>query len=314
MKKIFVTILTLIFSLSFMKTMPVAALQAGDIVLSVRPSEQSIALHPGENLDGVVQVSNNGRLDFTFELSSTAFRITNNHYDAEFSNETATTGLPSWISFDQPSYHIGVGEKIEVPFHISVPEDVPSGSQYAAIIVRTKDSADSEATVRVITQVAALVYGHVIGGETREEGAVVEQSMTTLLLSKDFSATAVVENTGNIDFRFLHELTIYDFFTGREVVTPDAVDENDNPIAAAALTVLPGTSRTSTLKWDNAPMLGLFRIRQTVSFLEESFTVEKVVFFCPIWLVIAVAAFIVLIILWIIIRAASRKNRQPQVF
>lgn len=314
MKKIFVALLTSIFGLSLVKAMPVAALQAGDIVMSVRPSEQSIELHPGENLDGVVQVSNNGRLDFTFELSSTSFRITNDNYDAEFSSETAAIGLPSWITFDQPSYHIGVGEKIEVPFHISVPEDVPSGSQYAAIIVRTNDSADSEATVRVITQVAALVYGHVIGGETREEGSVVEQTMTTLLLSKDFSATAVVKNTGNIDFRFIHELTIYDFFTGREVVTPDSVDENDTPIAATALSVLPDTSRTSTLKWDSAPMLGLFRIRQTVSFLDETFTIEKVVFFCPMWLVIAVAVFVALIILWVIVRIAGRKNREPQVF
>ena len=66
--------------------------------------------------------------------------------------------------------------------------------------------------------------------------------------------------------------------------------------------ILPDTSRLSTLTWDGSPRFGLFRVRETASFLEREEVFERVVFVCPIWLLALVIFFIVLAVIWIILR------------
>lgn len=313
MKKLIAVILSLTVAPLFLTT-PVAALQAGDVVVSVKPSEQDYDIEPGQSYEGTVKVTNNGRLAFNFEVEASPFRVTNDNYDPDFTTIDSTTRLHNWVSFYEKNYHVEPGESIEVPFLIVVPEDVPGGGQYAAIMVRTTDTMDQNATVKVITQVASLIYGHVVGGETREEGTLTEQVLPTVLFDKPFELTAKVENTGNIDFKLRQTMTILNFFNGQEVVTPESLGENGELIAAQQLTVLPGTSRTSTLTWEDAPKLGLFRVQQRISFLEEVFEEEKVVFLCPTWLPIGLIVLVSSGTFWLIIRGRQRKQRRPQVF
>lgn len=314
MKKFIAVLLSLSVAPLFLTT-PVAALQAGDVVVSVRPSEQDFDIEPGQSYNGVVKVTNNGRLGFNFEVSASPFRVTNDNYDPDFTTIDSSTRLHNWVKFPEGTkFHIESGESFEVPFTIDVPEDIPGGGQYAAIMIRTTDSVDEGATIKVVTQVASLIYGHVIGGEERKEGALVEHSLPTTLFDKPLELTAKVDNTGNVDFKMRQMMTILNFFNGQEVITPDSLGENGEPIAAQQLTVLPGTSRTSTLTWEEAPKLGLFRVRQKITFLDEEFETEEVVFICPTWLPIGIIVFFTMGTFWLIVRGRQRKQRRPQVF
>lgn len=307
----FVTALLLSLMLipSFL-TMPVAALQAGDIVVAVKPSEQDFEIEPGKTYGGIIKVTNGGRLDFNFEVYTTPFTVMDGDYGQDFVSETASTLLSRWISFPQTKYHIGVDETIEVPFTIEVPEDVPGGGQYAAIMVKTTDHVSDGETVEVVAQVASLLYAHMLGGEMREEGALIDHSLKTVLFDEPLEMTATAQNTGNVDFKLQQTMTVLNFFNGQEVATA----QNGGSSLAQMVTIFPGTSRTSTLTWEKAPKLGIFRVRQRVTFLDKVFETEEVVFICPKWLPVGIVVFFALMIFWLVVRGRRRKQRQPQVF
>lgn len=290
--------------------LPASALEAGDVVVQIKPADQSFDLVPGESYIGTINVENVGRLPFNFTVSAKPYQVTNEDYDPDFSTMTDYTRLQNWIKFEKTEYNIEPNQSLEVRFRIDVPEDVPGGGQYAAIIVETRDGMDPNASVRVISQLASLLYGHV-QGEEHVGGVLAAHSLPSLILGSPFSASVTVRDDGNTDFRFTHTLTVRDFFTNREVFTPDAVLEDGTRPGFANPVVLPGTARRNVLTWDGAPQLGVFKAVQTVSFLDYSETFEQLVIICPIWLAGLGIFLVVLMILWVILRIRKRRRNRP---
>lgn len=315
LKKTVKIISILFFAMTFAlgQISPASALEAGDIVIQVKPADQEIDLAPGQVVRGMITVQNVGRLPFTFNVSAKPYQIANESYDPDFVTENSYTKLHNWITFSKNSFQLEPGASQNVIFTITVPDDVPGGGQYAAIIAETRDSMSEDANVRIISQLASLIYAHV-EGEEHIGGVLLDHSLPTLLLGSPFTARATVKNDGNIDFRLTHKLNIRDFFTNREVLTETSVDENGKFLANSTPMILPETQRSNSITWDGAPQLGVFKVTQTISFLDQTYTFDQVVILCPIWLAGAAAFFILLIILWVILRLHSRKRRRPQVF
>lgn len=290
----------------------VQAVEPGDIVLQINPAEQTLDLFPDMQYTGTIEVKNIGRLPFDFNLSARPYQVKNESYDPDFITENAYTKLFNWISFPETNFHLEPGEVINVAFNVDVPADVPGGGQYAAIIVETRDSADENATVRVVSQLAALLYAHV-AGEEHIGGVLIQHSLPSFLLGSPFTSIATVKNDGNVDFRVRHTLTIKNFFTGNVVFGPETVTEKGETPGAANPVVLPATSRTNCLTWEGAPQLGVFDATQTISFLDQEFTYHQIVFICPIWLAGGVVFLITLMIIWLILRRHKTKQSRPQV-
>lgn len=283
-----------------------SALESGDIVLQVSPAEQDLELEPSQIYTGSFTVENVGRQAFTFNLSAHPYQVSGPDYTPVFTTETAYTTLSTWITFAANDLELAPGESTEVTYQVQIPADAPGGGQYAAIIVETHDANDSSA-VRIVSQIAVLLYAQV-SGEQRLAGNLLDHQLPSVLLGSPFTSIATVENTGNLDFDLVHTLTVTDFFTGRTVVNQDTVNSNGTSAGITEQVVLPATTRTSILTWDDAPALGLFRARQTVSFLDESYEFEQVVFLCPIWLVGLIAVMILLFIIWLILRFCRRRQ------
>ncbi len=314
LKKIlkFISIFSFVVTLSSAghAVLPASALEAGDIVVQIKPAEQTFDLVPGQSYLGSIMVENTGRLPFNFTVSAKPYQVKNEDYDPDFSTVTDYTKLQNWITFNQNEYHIEPGQSLEVIFEINVPEDVPGGGQYAAIIIETRDSVDPEAHVRIISQLAAILYGHV-QGEEHVGGVIVAHSLPRFLLGSPFSVSVTVKDDGNTDFRVTHTLTVRDFFTNREVFSPEAVIEDGSRPGYASVFVLPGTSRRNILTWSGAPQLGVFKAVQTVSYLDKTETYEQLVIICPIWLAGLVVFFVVLMIIWIVMRIRKRRHNRP---
>lgn len=308
LKKIFQLVLFAFVALFLAQ--PAVALEPGDIVVSVSPAEQDLELAPGESYSGFIEVTNRGRLAFNFTVSAAPFQVNSDNYDPDFSTENSYTNLRNWLTFSQTDYHLEPGETARVAFRIKVPTDVPGGGQYAAILVSTEDSSNSSSTVNVTTQVAATLYAQVAGGELRESGELVRHSLPGFVLGSDFAVSATFKNTGNVDFKAQQTISIRDFFTNKEVVTPSSVASDGSPLGSNIIAVLPETSRTSTLIWDGAPQLGVFRVQQTISFLNEEFHFEQIIIICPIWLAGAVIFLLALMIIWIILRFRKRRKNK----
>jgi len=314
LKKIlkFISIFSLVAAISSASyaVLPASALEAGDVVVRIKPAEQSFDLLPGESYIGTINVENTGRLGFNFTVFARPYQAKNEDYDPDFTTVTDYTKLQNWITFDRTEYYIEPGQSVEVAFNIDVPENVPGGGQYAAIMVEVRDGMDPNASVRVISQLASLLYGHV-QGEEHVGGVTVAHSLPGFLLGSPFSASMTVKDDGNTDFRVTHTLTVRDFFTNREVFSPEAVLDDGTRPGYASVFVLPGTSRRNVLTWEGAPQLGIFKAVQTISYLDHEESHERLVIICPIWLAGIVIFFIVLMILWIVLRIRKRKQNRP---
>ncbi len=312
LKKILSSFLGVVLAINMVASISASALERGDIVFQLTPAEQEIDLTPGQEFTGQVKVKNTGRLALTVTPKVKPFQMKGENYDPDFATENAYTKLQNWVSFEQAEYYIEPGAEVIVPYHVQVPLDVPGGGQYAAVVIETRDGIEEGATFQTVSQLASLVYAHV-AGEEHVGGVLLTHSLPKFLLGAPFSAKARVKNDGNVDFRFQQTLTIYDFFTGHEVLTPDAVTGDGKTPGKASPIVLPETERASTLTWEGAPQLGVFRAVQTISFLDQEYSFEQIVFICPIWLAGVVVFLIGLMVLWLVLRIRKRRRERPQV-
>lgn len=291
----------------------VSALESGDIVMQIKPAEQELELAPGTTTVGSLKVQNIGRLGFTVRMSVRPYQVTNEEYDPDFYTENSYTLLKNWITFNEPEFYLEAGQEKEVFYTVKVPNDISGGGQYAAIIVETRDGMDPNATFRVVSQLVSLIFAHV-SGEEHVGGVLMSHSLPGFILGSDFSSSATIKNDGNVDFRATQTLTIYDFFRNTVVFSPDYTDANGKTPARATPIILPETSRSSRLTWEGAPQLGVFRAVQTISFLDEEYTFEQIVFICPLWLAGVVVFIVVLMLFWVILRIRHRKRNRPQAF
>lgn len=301
----------------------VQAIEIGDVVIELKPAEQEFTMVPGGVYAGSLTVTNAGRLSFGFTVSTRPYSASSmscsqdykgsDNYCPDYTTESDYAKLSNWINFDQTSYEVAPGEVATVEFRIRVPEDVPGGGQYAAIIVETRDGIDETSAVRQVNQLAELLYGRVDDGTIREDGTVVEQKLPKIVLGGDFSAYEVTKNTGNVDLRVVHSVSVVDFFTGKEVFSPDSYDDDGDQIGSVRQLIFPGTERSSTITWLNTPKLGVYRVTETVNFLDQDYSYEQMVFVIPVWLVVLIGSFIVLMIIWAILRIRRRRKGRPQV-
>ncbi len=286
-----------------------SALAPGDIVMQINPSEQEIDLLPGTVTTNTLKIQNIGRLGFSVNMLVKPYQVTNEAYDPDFYTEESYTLLKNWITFSENEFYLEAGAEKEVTYTVTVPDDIPGGGQYAAIIAETRDGMDPNATFRVVSQLACLVFAHV-AGEEHVGGVLMSHSLPSFILGSDFSSNATIKNDGNVDFRATQTLTIYDFFKNTVVFSPDYVAENGKTPGRATPIILPETSRSSRLTWEGAPQLGVFRAVQTISFLDQNYTFEQIVFICPIWLAGIFIFMIALMVFWIIRRLRGRRRNR----
>lgn len=296
-----------------MLALPASAIEPGDIVMSLKPSEQDLELTPGEVYRGSVTVSNVGRLPFDVHASVSPYYVSNNDYDPDFNTESSYTKLHNWIKLDRETYHIEPNGSTNVSFTIDVPGDVSGGGQYAAIMLTSDANENAGGAMKVTSQLAAIIYGHIEGGQMKAEGELIGHSLPNFLFNSNFNVSQTVKNSGNVDFKVVQKLTITNFFTNQEVIGPDSVGDDGQYLGYSVATVLPGTSRTGILTWREAPKLGLFRVTQEVSFLDQEYTFSKLVLICPIWLIVVILAIIIALIVLLIFKIKRGRHPKPEV-
>lgn len=317
---------------------PVAALEVGDLVMSISPSEQVIELTPGESYEGSVTVTNVGRLAFDFTLEAAPYHVNDDSYDPDFSTDSSYTNLKNWLTFPESSYRLEPGQSADAKFAVDVPADAPSGGQYAAIMIQNslakspassdnsqssneqgddeqEDDAERDSPLDVQVRAAAVLYGHVTGGELRESAELTAHDLPSLVLGGTLSAVSTIKNDGNVDFYARQTLSIRNFFTNNEILQ-STEDGSESPFTET-LIVLPGTTHTSVLNWNLADTgtfpIGLYRVTQTVVFLDQTHTFTHLLLVCPIWLAILIIFLVALGLIWLILGLVKRrKNKRAQ--
>lgn len=275
---------------------------AGQTHPLVSPTKQRVSLEPGEHYNGQFYVYNAGTEDFSYKVYATPYSAVGDNYDLDYDTETSYTQIAKWITIEKTEGTIKPEEKQYINFSVDVPEDAPGGGQYATLMVETEDTRDQH-NIGVVNRVGMVFYASV-SGQTVMEGTIIENKIPTFFLKPPLSVTALVENTGNVHFDATYTLKVFPLFSGEEVYT----NEED----PASKIVLPETRRFNTVSWDGAPSLGLFRVEQTVEILGEKNTVKKLVFICPLWLIIVIILLIGAIVFWLVSRNRSRDRKNKE--
>ena len=296
--KKFCAVLSIALTTILCSSIQVSAVEIPDYRLQVSPVRLELELEPGKTTTGTFKVQNTGLKPYNFKLGVSPYSVTDEKYNADYTNKTDYTDIVDWITFSQDTGSVEPNEQVEITVTVKVPNDVPAGGQYALIYAEmVEDNNTNESSVTVQKRAGILVYSEV-EGETREEGQILENKIPSILFNPPVIATSLVENTGNVHAKATYVLQVYPLFSDEEVYTNE-----ENP---TKLYILPETQRFNSISWDSAPQLGIFRVKQTVTIFDETSVKEKIVFLCPIWFLFLVLLIIFFVIFWLVSRARSR--------
>ncbi len=268
------------------------------ISLQVSPTKQKLELKPGDSYSSSFEVMNIGTGNFSYFVSATPYWVADETYSAKYDVKNNYTQIADWVTFDQSTETgtLAPGETRKVYFTVNVPYDVPAGGQYATLMAQTEDGNDNDANIQVVNRVGMVLYADV-AGDTREEGKILKNGIPMFVLNPPLAVTSLIENTGNVEATAKFTLKIWSLFSNETVY-----NNEDNPGTAD---ILPDTKRATTIRWDGAPHIGIFKVEQTIEFLGKTSTSNKIVVFCPLWLIILILALIV----FLIFKVKSRKKK-----
>ena len=285
--------------------------------LTVSPMEQKITVYPGKTTTGSIKVSNQASAKETlyYTVSAVPFTRSGNNYDPMVGEELSGgdySDIVKWVTFSSNSGDLEPNEQDEIIYTVNVPEGTRGGGQYFAILVtRTEKPNDSEGdslTLREIIQIASVVYVTVSGDDIQLEGTIRDNNIPTIFLRSPITASFTVENTGNTHMEINYYMQVFPLFSDEEIYT----NEEDPSLAI----VLPGTTRYVSQEWNEAPLVGVFKVRQVAMYSTDSenkSVTEKIVVICPVWLLFIIIFAIAAIIIYFVMRAKSRKTSRKRV-
>ncbi len=268
-----------------------------DYRLAITPTQKNLeTIEPGNEYSGMFKVKNMGKETFDFEVEFTPYSVATETYEPNYTETTKYTDIAEWITTDVEEGTVEPGAECEIHYTVKVPADTHGGAQAAAIMVKMAGGSEGLETVR---RVGYLLYGNV-DGEVIKTGKVLENKVPSFLFNPPIVGSSLVENTGNVYTRATYKLQVFPLFSDEEVYTNEETPEDN--------IIFPETKRYNEIKWEGAPQLGIFRVRQTVKIFDDESVTEKLVFLCPIWFLFIVILLVFLIIFWVVSRVVKRKR------
>lgn len=270
--------------------------------LAITPTQSNFGeIEPGKTYEGSFSVVNEGLKTSNFEIDFAPYSVKNEFYEPVYDVDSSYTEISRWIKTSVDSGSVEPGKEAKVDFVVNVPADAHGGSQSAIIIVRLKtdDEDIKQSSVETVQELGYIVFGNV-DGEITTTGKILENKVPSFLFNPPIIGTSVVENTGNVYTAAKYSLQVFPLFSDEEVYTNEEKPEEN--------IVFPETKRYNEIKWEGAPHLGIFKVRQTVKIFDEESVTEKIVFLCPIWFLFIVLLLIFCVIFWIVSRVSKRKR------
>lgn len=285
--------------------------------LSMSPMKQAISLMPGDTYTGRVKIyqqGEGGELHYKASIVPLSVNDENNEYYGIFDKETSYTDIVNWVVLtngqetveydDAIDSYVPFGEEVELTYTIKVPEDARGGGHYFAVKAETVPSDNSEGNVAIkdSISIASVVYAEV-AGDINISGAIKDNNVPGFLLSPPITTSFVAKNDGNTHSEITYYMQVFPLFSGEEIYTTEEDPSTEY--------VLPETTRYIEQKWDETPIVGIFRVRQVVYYdskdNEPSIT-ERIVIICPVWLLFVIIFVIFALVFYFVAKSKARKK------
>lgn len=222
---------------SFKKTLSIfllSGLLAGTGIVSaltVSPARAEIAGDPGETVNGDFLIINEGDKDQTYYTSVENFESQGESGTPNF--VSSKDGLASWVNV-QKEVVIKKGERIKIPYSVTIPQNADAGGHFAAIFLSTVPPSAGDGQVSVGAKVGMLVLLRVTGN-IKEEGGLLSFTMKTekkVISSIPIDFVFRFSNKGNDRVKPVGAITIKNMFGG-EVAKLDANKSEGNVLPNA---------------------------------------------------------------------------------
>lgn len=297
--------------------------QASGNALELSPSGTRLVLSPGDILEGnaehcpteneegcAITVRNIGSGPVRYKVYTSPYAVKGEDNELSFSEEASTTytQLSKWISIQgtdgnyasEAEFYIEPGEAQTVRYRVTVPDEIPGGSQYAVIWAQLMSNNDgSSGGIETIGQVGAVLTGRSTV-DIRETAVLSEYDFTKFTFSGPLHAQVTIENTGNVDFMAHSYYTAKTIF-GKELYT----EEIKTP-------AYPGTTYHVNLDWDKAPFLGIFHVEWKIQAADQEKVESHIVVIMPIIVIIVAILLLTVLVIWTIIIIRKHKERKAR--
>lgn len=184
---------------------PISALaQAGDsLTLSVAPTLYDMTANPGQVWRSNLKIINVNNTDLNISIDVVNFSPTGEGGEGMFTPITESdqdgSTVAEWIEI-QKEIVVPRQQSLEIPLTVNVPQDAAPGGHFAAILVGTKPTTDSEGPTRMQTaQIVTSLFFARVTGEVIENGVIRDFVVSDSLLDKPEATFELrFENKGNV--------------------------------------------------------------------------------------------------------------------
>lgn len=275
---------------------------------TVTPMSMEINIRAGEVYDGYITVANpaDSTRDFAYKVEVAAYGVKDENYVADFLTETERSQITKWITIENPTGMLAPNETVKIHYVVRVPETAPSGGQYAAFMVSSNDDTDTDGSVLVsnVYEMASILYARV-GGEYIHDGEFLGSEMPGFVTKLPILIGSTFKNDGNVHEDAEISFEVRNFFTS-EVVYPKTSHDG-----AFGDVIMPETTRYAVHQIDGISPLGIYNVSQTINYMGQTYTVDRVVMACPLWfmaLLVVLAVATIAGIVFSIKRHRRKKN------
>jgi len=277
---------------------PVFAQNAQTESITMSPTSRKYTIDAGKTIEDKLTIVNDGKTAYDFLVYARPYSIVNNDYqNPNFTQTPKNADIYAWVQFPKTKFHANAGETVTVDYSIRVPAGAAPGGHYGVIFAETQpDTSQSSANSVVRKKRVGTIMYTTVNGQYRNTGEIAGNEMPFWQLQPPLHTTVAAKNTGNTDFADETRLTVRDVFG------------NIKYDVAKSYQVLPDTTRTISLDWDQSPWFGLFKVETQQKFLDKTVKNEGYVLMMPRYMPVALLA--VLVIGGLYAYFGRRKNKK----
>lgn len=192
---------------------------AGNLGLSIQPLKVSHTLTPGEEISGVIQITNASDDAVTVETKIEDFIPLAGTYNIQIVQRApGITTVRDWISLDAPaSFTLGKNEIKNVRYTIKTPANAEPGGHFGVALFKASELPKDGSQLKVGTQVGMLILVTVPGSRL-EKGSVLDFSGPWFVQTNPIDFSIKFENTGTVHFEPKGTISVTNIF-GKEIGT-----------------------------------------------------------------------------------------------
>lgn len=286
--------------------------------LTVSPARIELSADPGTTVEGEFILINEQGTTETFYTSTQNFDAQGESGTPNFSD--AQDGLATWVTVTD-KVTLAPGERVKIPFTITLPKDADAGGHFAAIFLSTTQAKAGDAgQVSIGAKVGMLILLRV-NGDIKENGGVQDFSLkekTKFVNSLPVTFVYKFQNSGNDRVMPKGNISI------RNSVYYETGSLDANPQAG---NVLPNSTRKFEATWGSekaidaaAPFfdkvkyqannfaLGFYFVNMDLTFGTKGTSSSSLTFFVFPWQLMSIVIIILFVILLILRTAIRRYN------